>query len=128
VVLVADEVMVKRESGLSSIWYPKGEYPDIKVDHVKESLSFYAALNVKSGKCHVLDAQRQTSFYTVWFLRNLERTYKGKKVLLVWDGAPWHRGKVKDYLKEKDKDWSLKLMYFPPYAPVFRKPFYDTEN
>jgi transposase len=46
-------------------------------------------------------------------------------VLLIWDGAPSHRGEVKSYLKQlyqqrrtyHKRRWKLQLMYFPPYWP-----------
>lgn len=116
-VLVADECRIERESGLTSIWYPKGEYPEIRVDQVKEAISFYGALNIETGQCHVLDTPRQKSKYTVKFLEKLEGYYPGKRVLLIWDGAPWHRGEVKTYLKKGNKKWQLEIIYFPPYAP-----------
>lgn len=116
-VLVEDECRVKRESGLKSIWYPQGQYPDIKVDQNKEAMGFYGALNVETGKEHVMPAPRQVSQYTVQFLRRLEKIYRGQKVLIIWDGAPWHRGKVRSYLKEEDKRWQLELMCFPAYSP-----------
>lgn len=119
-VLVSDESKVQKESGIKSIWYRKGKYPDIKVSGEKKALSFYGALNVTTGKCHVMDTQRQTSKYTVEFLRRLESCYPSKRVLLIWDGAPWHRGEVKKYLKrETEKKWHLEIMYFPPYSPDF---------
>jgi len=118
VVLVEDESKVQKESGISNIWYRKGKYPHIKVIQEKKALSFYGALNAKTGKCHVMDAQRQTSAHTVEFLRRLESCYQGKRVLLIWDGAPWHRGEVREYLKkETEKKWKLEMMYFPPYSP-----------
>lgn len=117
-VLVSDESKVQKESGISNIWYQKGKYPNIKVSQEKKALSFYGALNIKTGKCHLMDSQRQTSAFTVEFLRRLESCYCGKKVLLIWDGAPWHRGKVKEYLKkETEKKWRLEIIYFPPYSP-----------
>ena len=116
-VLVADECKVQRESGLTSIWYPRGKYPTVKQDSVREALSFYGALDLATGECTVLDTPWQNSKYTVRFLRKLEGGYKGKKVLLIWDGASHHRGEVKNYLARKDKDWKLELMYFPAYSP-----------
>ena len=116
-VLVEDECRVERESGLQKIWYQRGRYPDIKVDQQKEAISYYGALNVKTGKCHIRDTDWQNSVETVQFLLRLERIYQGKKVLLIWDGAPWHRGKVKEYLAIGEKKWQLELMYFPPYSP-----------
>jgi len=115
--LVADECRLEKESGARRIWFPKGKQPIIKVDQNKEAISFYGALNVITRKEIAYKALRQTSEYTVKFLRKLEKIYQGKKVLLIWDGAPWHRGKVKDYLKEKNKKCKLELMYFPPYSP-----------
>ncbi|MBI4999727.1 IS630 family transposase [Candidatus Gottesmanbacteria bacterium] len=117
--MVADECRIQRESGVTSIWFKKGKYPNIKVDQKREAVSFYGALNIKTGEETVLDASRQTSRNTVSFLRKLERIYQRKDVLLIWDGAPWHRGEVKKYLKEKNKKWKLQLMYFPPYSPDY---------
>ena len=116
-VLVADECRVKRESDLQSIWYKKGQYPTIKVDQKREAVSFYGALNIKTGQCHLRDSPWQRSTETVQFLIKLEGIYQGKKVLLIWDGAPSHRGKVKDYLRSTNKKWQLELMYFPAYSP-----------
>lgn len=119
-VLVEDESKVQKESGIKSIWYKRGKYPDIKVCGEKKALSFYGALDIKTGKCHVMDTQRQNSKYTVEFLRRLESCYPEKRVLLIWDGAPWHRGEVRKYLKrETEKKWRLEIMYFPPYSPDF---------
>lgn len=117
-VLVEDESRVQKESGIQSIWFHRGKYPDIKVVGEKKALSFYGALNVKTGKCHIMDSSRQKSKHTVEFLRRLESSYQDKRVLLIWDGAPWHRGKVKEYLKKTtEKKWKLEILYFPPYSP-----------
>lgn len=115
-VLVEDECRVQRKSGVKSIWYRKGTYPTIKVDQEKEGRSFYGALDVKTGRCHVWDCDKQNSKATVCFLRQLEDYYSGKHVLLIWNGAPSHRGEVKSYLIER-KQWYLELLYFPPYSP-----------
>lgn len=100
-----------------SIWYPKGKQPTIRVNQVREAVSFYGALDVQRGREIVMKTPRQESCYTVEFLRKLERRYAGKKVLLLWDGAPWHRGKVREYLEERNKQWFLEILYFPPYSP-----------
>lgn len=125
-VLVEDECKVQKESGLKSIWYTRGQQPTIRVDQKKEGTSFYGALDIKLGKCHLWDTtEKQTSRNTVQFLTQLESCYQGKDVLLIWDGAPTHRGEVKKYLKDLHKQkqtyhkrrWKLQIMYFPPYWP-----------
>jgi len=125
VVLVEDESRVTRESSLKSIWYAKGQYPEIRVDQKKEGRSFYGALDITTGKCHLWDIDKQNSANTVKFLKQLEDYYQGKEVLLIWDGAPSHRGEVKQYLKKLHKQpktynktrWKLQIQYFPPYSP-----------
>lgn len=125
-VLVEDECRIERESGLKSIWYEKGQFPTIRVDQKKEGTSFYGALDVKLGRCHLWDTQdKQNSANTTQFLRQLEDKYQGLDVLLIWDGAPSHRGEVKNYLKSlhqqrrtyHHKRWKLQIIYFPPYWP-----------
>ena len=117
-VLVEDECRVARESDTMAIWYEIGKYPKIKVDTQREGSSFYGALNVQTGRCHLQEiAGKQVSERTVEFLASLEQEYSGKRVLLLWDGAPWHRGKVRDYLKRTDKACWMEIMYFPPYSP-----------
>ena len=125
-VLVEDEAKVQRESSLKSIWFEKGQQPTIRVDQKKEGQSFYGALDIKSGKCHLWDTnERQNSKNTVKFLTQLEDYYQGKDVLLIWDGAPTHRGQVKHYLQNLHQQkqtyhkrrWKLQIMYFPPYWP-----------
>ncbi len=118
-VVVADECRIERESGVTNIWYPKGKYPDIKVEQKKEAVSFYGALNVKTGKENTLILPKQNSHYTVEFLEQLEEEYQGKDALLIWDGAPSHRGEVKKYLRRRNKKWRIKLMYLPPYSPDY---------
>ena len=117
-VLVEDECRIARESDTMAIWYEKGKYPEIQVDRKREGRSFYGALNVRTGQCHLQEiVGKQVSERTVEFLESLEQTYAGKRVLLLWDGAPWHRGKVKEYLKRKNKPFWIELLYFPPYSP-----------
>ena len=41
--------------------------------------------------------------------------YPNQKILLLWDGAGWHRGSVvQNFLKE---DGNIETIYFPPYSP-----------
>ena len=52
-VLVEDECRIARESDILAIWYEKGKYPEIKVDRKREGRSFYGALDVRTGQCHL---------------------------------------------------------------------------
>lgn len=53
-------------------------------------------------------------------IKRIQGRKRSDGVLLLWDGAPWHRGEVKKYLKhETAKKWRLEITYFPPYSPDF---------
>src|SRR6266487_4614196 len=90
-----------------------------------EGRSLYGAVDITTEKCHLWDIDKQNSANTVKFLKQLEDYYQGKEVLLIWDGAPSHRGEVKQYLKKLHKQpktynktrWKLQIQYFPPYSP-----------
>ena len=117
-VLVEEECRVARESNVAAIWYEQGKYPEIRVDKKREGRSFYGALDVGTGQCHLQEIEgKQVSERTVEFLESLENIYAGKRVLLLWDGAPWHRGKVREYLQRTNKRCWIEILYFPPYSP-----------
>lgn len=114
VILAADEARLKYEAGLTYIWYEKGQYPEIKLTRERKAKSFYGALDLQTYQETIHICKWQDSHQTVKFLKKITKKYSGKKILLLWDGAPWHRGEVKDYLRRKHH---LEILYFPPYSP-----------
>jgi len=115
VILAEDEALLKFEATMASVWYPKGEQPEILVTGERKRKSFYGAIDVKTGKEQVYVCDRQNQGETIILLDQLKKVYLGRKILLFWDNAPWHRGKkIKRYLR-KNKD--LELVPFPAYSP-----------
>ena len=54
-------------------------------------------------------------YETVKILKKVRKVYPKKKILLLWDGAGWHRGsKTQEFIK---KDQKIKTIYFPKYTP-----------
>ncbi|PIU24548.1 hypothetical protein COT12_00480 [Candidatus Berkelbacteria bacterium CG08_land_8_20_14_0_20_39_8] len=54
-------------------------------------------------------------FITVKILKKIKAIYQNEKLLIIWDGAGWHRGsEVQKYLKQ---DKRIKTIHFPRYAP-----------
>jgi transposase len=52
---------------------------------------------------------------TVEVLKEVRQIYPTQRIMLLWDGAGWHRGSVvQDFLKE---DENMETLYFPPYSP-----------
>lgn len=115
--MVADEARLEYDTTTKPVWSKKGERPVVLTKSIKQSRSFYGALNVKDGREIVYHCQKQNQKETISFLEKIRNFYQGLKILLIWDNAPWHKGKeIRQYLKGKR---GLELMNFPPYSPEF---------
>lgn len=115
VILCEDEMILSSQTTLQKIWLPKRSYPKIEINQKKENRSFYGFLNMETGRQHVYKRERQNMYITAEILKRIRKLYKDKKILILWDGAGWHRGsKVQEFI-EKDKN--IKTIYFPPYSP-----------
>jgi len=120
VVLVEDESRIEFEAQQERIWAPRGVYPKLEITGEKTGHCFYGATNVFTGVHIIHEAEWMTSGETVRFLQKVKKHYQKRlqkkvKVLLIWDGAPIHRGEVKGFLKD-NYEW-LEIMYFPAYSP-----------
>jgi transposase len=110
-----DEMVLSSQTTLQKIWLPIGSYPKIEVCQKKENRSFYGFLNMKTGREHIYKRARQNMHITKEVLKKLRKIYKDKKLLILWDGAGWHRGS--EVQKFIEKDGNIETIYFPPYSP-----------
>lgn len=109
------------ESGLSTrphrvrTWAPRGKTPILQETFNWKSLSIIAGLSLWSFYFQIHPGSIRSA-QVVGFLKGLYRHCRGRKLLVIWDGAPIHRSKtVKTYLEEqKGKIWVERL---PAYAP-----------
>lgn len=118
--MVEDESHLAFEAKEARIWAPKGVYPKVEVTGEKLGRCFYGASNLFKKEHIVHEAYWMNSEETVVYLEKIKAHYQKRlkkkiKVLMIWDGAPWHRGEVKTFLKS-NHDW-LELLYFSAYSP-----------
>lgn len=115
VILCEDEMILSTQTTFQKMWLPQGEYPRIEVSNTKENRSLYGFLNVKTGQEHAFKTERQNMYITVEILKNIREIYPTQNLLILWDGAGWHRGsKAQEYIKA---DKNIKTVYFPRYSP-----------
>jgi transposase len=115
VILTEDEMILSTQTTFQKIWLPKGEYPKIEVSNTRKNRSVYGFLNIKTGREHAFKTERQNMHETVKILKKLRKFYPDRNLLLVWDGAGWHRGSEVQKWIEKDKN--TQTLYFPRYSP-----------
>ncbi len=121
IVLAEDEMILYFQATLGKMWMRKGRPIRIAIAAGRDRIGFYGALNIKTGKEHTMQANKQNSDSSIKFLKKLRKIYPKVKILLVWDNAPWHKSKkIKKYLKRINglaKTRNLELLNFPKYAP-----------
>jgi transposase len=115
VVLAEDEMLLSTQTTFQKIWLPQGEYPKVEISNDRQNRSVYGFLNIKTGKEQAFKTEKQNMFETVGILKKVRAIYPDKKLLIIWDGAGWHRGSVvQEFIK---KDQNIETIHFPGYAP-----------
>lgn len=106
---------LNQETKTKNVWYFRGQEPIIEAKRKGRSQSFYGALNLQTGKETAIKARRQNGQTSIKFLKKLADIYPGRRILLLWDNAGWHKSKlIKSFLRSTDQ---FALMNFPPYTP-----------
>ncbi len=97
-------------------WAPRGRTPVLRVPLTHDHLAAIGGLTPEGRLFLQTQAQAYHSPDVVRFLRVLLRKIRGK-LLVIWDGAPIHRGQpIKDYLA-RGAAKRLHLEQLPGYAP-----------
>ena len=119
VVLCADETRLLWQTLVRKAWFPKGREGKktiIRIENIDEYQNFFGALNLKTGKPHLIKLKWQKQENIITALKYLKRSYPNKRICLLWDNASFHKGKL--VREELSKSLSIyHLINFPSYAP-----------
>ena len=94
VLLTGDEMQISTQTTTQRVWLPQGEYPKIDVATKRKSFSLFGFLNIKTGSEYAFKAPWQNMYITEKILKKLRKFFLGKKILIIWDQAGWHRGSI----------------------------------
>ena len=117
VILFGDEVGFAQWGSLSYTWALRGQQPLIKTCGQRKKLKVFGAIAFLSGKLHYQECRGQFNGESyIRFLKQLLRYYKGQKVVLIEDGAPYHNPKkVKAFVEEHSE--LIEIERLPAYSP-----------
>lgn len=109
--------MFQDEAGFGRInkpkycWCKNGTRPSVPCHHIREYRYVYGAVEPLTGEsCFLVMPYCNTECMNV-FLKNLSHTYPKDKIILICDGAVWHKsGSL--VIPE-----NIKLIFIPPYTP-----------
>jgi transposase len=108
---------------LGYAWGPKGQRLDLPITNEQERQTYYGALNLLTGRAVTYPAEAGNSEQTGAFLKHLRQRFQGRPLLLIWDGASYHRSEaVKTDLREvnggrPEDEWRIHCLQFAPHAP-----------
>ena len=104
-------------------WGARGQRLEVPMTNFRERQTYYGAVEMLTGALSVAPFGAGNGDNTVAYLRWLLEKYKKKRLLVLWDGASYHRDeKVQALLHEvnagyEPEQWPLTLMTFAPNAP-----------
>lgn len=104
-------------------WGRTDQRLEIPIVNEKERQTYFGALNCLTGEMLIQAYPKGNSEYTVEFLAYLQQQYPDKRLVIIWDGASYHKfGQTPDYLAKLNQDltednWQITCLLFAPHAP-----------
>ena len=110
-------LMFEDEAGFGRInkpkrcWCAEGVRPVVPCHHIREYRYAFGAVEPITGESFFLVMPSCDTTCTNIFLKGLSETYPNDTILMVCDGAAWHRSKTLVVPS------NVKLLPIPPYTP-----------
>jgi len=85
--------------------------------------TYYGVVNLQVQECLIQAAEAGNSENTIALLKYLVERYPDSRIVLLWDGASYHRSQqVKEYLESvnqglEESEWKITCIRFAPNDP-----------
>ena len=106
-----DEARFGTHGELGHGWFPTGERTQVAVKLGFANFYLYSAVEPKTGEHFTLEIPYVNTNYMNVFLEEFSKQYAGEDIILVMDGAGWHKSKN---LQVPD---NIEIIFLPPYSP-----------
>jgi putative transposase len=106
-----DEAGFGRINNPKKCWAPKGVRPVVPCHHIREYRYAFGAVEPLTGENYFLIMPRCDTKCTNVFLQEISKTYPEDTILMVCDGAAWHKSKGLCIPE------NITLLNIPPYTP-----------
>jgi transposase len=122
-IFFVDECHVLWGDALGYVWGPVGERIELPITNERVRQTYYGAVDLLTGRALTFPADAGNGDQTVAFLKHLRRRFQGRQVVIIWDGASYHRSHhVKAYLRKlngarPDEERRIHCIRLAPNAP-----------
>ena len=99
------------------VWGRRNEKTGVPIQNIKQRQTYYGALNLYHRNFVLMPRDSGNGNNTVTFIKHLQNLNPDKKLILIWDGASYHRSEeVRTYLNQANEDLEEKtgklLVYY----------------
>ncbi|CDH43092.1 transposase [Candidatus Contendibacter odensensis] len=110
VVFAEDECHLLSGDTLGCVWGRKNERTEVPIKNARDKQTYYGALNLYNKDFVLAPCKKGNGENTVLFIKKLRDLNPDKKLMIIWDGASYHRcQEVHDYLSEVNQDLDKKI-------------------
>lgn len=123
IVLFVDECHLLWGDICGYTWGKTAQRVEVPIENQRARETYYGALNYVTGKVIIRSYSQGNTENTIEFLKELRKMHPGVQLVIIWDGASYHRSKdFRAYLEEvnqgeEKEDWLLTCFQLAPNAP-----------
>jgi len=113
-----DEALIHPDADLGDDWARRGEYfwAASSLPGLSAKLSFYGFYLYNAGQVRLWPSPRANGGHTIDGLCRLRAEFPDGALIVLWDGAPYHRAKA---VREAATELQIELVPLPAYSPDF---------
>jgi transposase len=115
-VVFLDEAHIHQDCDLGYGWAERGQrfWVASRSPGLSAKLSFYGLYLYNEGQVRLWPYRRATGEHTIDVLQRLRAEAPERKLIVLWEGAPYHRA---DAVREVASTLGIELMPLPGYSP-----------
>lgn len=105
------------------VWGRTDEAIGVSVVNERQKQTYYGAVDYLSGEVLLKAFDAGNSENTVHYLRYLQQQSPNQRLLVLWDGASYHRSEVvRQFLaqlneEKPEQEWQIHCVCFAPHCP-----------
>jgi hypothetical protein len=113
-----DEAHIHQDAGLGYGWSARGQrfWIGSHSPRLADKLSFYGLYLYNEGEVRLWPYARANAGHTIDVLQRLRAEWPDQPLILLWDGAPYHRARA---VREAAAALQIELVPLPGYSPDF---------
>ena len=123
IVVYVDECHLIWDDARGYAWGPSAQRIEVPMTNFRERQTYYGAIEPLSAELIVIPTENANGAWTTIFVEYLREQYPEKRLILLWDGASYHRGEeMQEYLEAVNwgrsrDEWLVTCVLFAPNAP-----------